>query len=244
MTYRMRNIIVAIGLALVAMVLTLLYISNYKRSVQHSAGKVQVYVASHDISAGASGADLVKQHALRSEQVTRNAVVPGAISNPAQIKNLILSNPLYANEQVTLRRFTDVEASGLLAHLRGAMRAVQIPGDPNQLLAGTLQAGDKVDLVANLKPTTGSTGTSQGNSARIVLRDLVVLTAPSEPGIAQTSPNSGSSAILAVSDTQIQRLFFVLKNADWTLALRPVIAPADSAERVDNLKTVLTRGVR
>jgi Flp pilus assembly protein CpaB len=237
----MRNIVVAIGLALVAMILTLLYISNYKRSVQHSAGKVQVYVASHDISAGASGADLVKQHALRSEEVTRNAVVPGAISNPAQIKNLILSNPLYANEQVTLRRFTDIEASGILAHLRGTMRAVQVPGDPNQLLAGTLQVGDKVDLVANLKPNTG---TSDGNATRIVLRDLVVLSAPSEPGIAQTTPSSGASAILAVSDTQIQRLFFVLKNADWTLALRPVIAPADSAERVDNLKTVLTRGVR
>jgi Flp pilus assembly protein CpaB len=140
-----------------------------------------------------------------------------------------------------MRRFTSVEASGILAHLRGTMRAVQVPGDPNQLLAGTLQVGDKVDLVANLKPNTG---TSDGNATRIVLRDLVVLSAPSEPGIAQTTPSSGASAILAVSDTQIQRLFFVLKNADWTLALRPVIAPADSAERVDNLKTVLTRGVR
>jgi Flp pilus assembly protein CpaB len=241
MTYRMRNIVVAIGLALVAMVLTLVYISNYKRSVQHSAGKVQVYVASHDISAGVSGADLIKQHAFHSENVTRSAVVPGAISSPNDIKNLILSSPLYANEQVTIRRFTNVEASGILAHLRGTMRAVQVPGDPNQLLAGTLQTGDKVDLVANLKPNAG---TSDGNAARIVLRDLVVLSAPSDSGLSQTTPNSGTSAILAVTDTQVQRLFFVLKNADWTLELRPVINPADSSERVENFQTVMSRGLK
>jgi Flp pilus assembly protein CpaB len=237
----MRNIVVAIGLALVAMVLTLLYITNYKRSVQHSAGKVQVYVASHDISAGVSGADLVKQHAFHSEEVTRSAVVPGAISSPDQIKNLILSSPLYANEQVTSRRFTNVEASGILAHLRGTMRAVQVPGDPNQLLAGTLQAGDKVDLVANLKPNNG---TSDGNAARIVLRDLVVLTAPADSSLSSSTPGSNTFAILAITDTQVQRLFFVLKNADWTLELRPVINPADSSERIDNLQTIMTRGLR
>jgi Flp pilus assembly protein CpaB len=241
MTYRIRNIVIAIVLALVAMMLTLLYITNYKRSVQHSAGKVDVYVASHDISAGVSGADLVKQHAFRTEQVTRNAVVPGAISKPDQIKNLVLSSPLYANEQVTLRRFTDVAASGILAHLRGTTRAVQVAGDPNQLLAGTLQPGDRVDLVANLKPTNGIT---DGNSSRIVLRDLVVLQAPSQSSLPQSAPGSSTSTIIAVSDTQVQRLFFVLKNADWTLALRPVIAPADSAERVDTLQTVLHQGVR
>ena len=45
--------------------------------------------------------------------------------------------------------------------------------------------------------------------------------------------------ILAVSDTQVQRLFFVLKNADWTLELRPVVNAADSRERVDTINSVL-----
>jgi Flp pilus assembly protein CpaB len=241
MTYRMRNIVVAIGLALVAMVLTLVYISNYKRSVQHSAGKVQVYVASHDISAGVSGADLIKQHAFHSENVTRSAVVPGAISSPDDIKNLILSGPLYANEQVTIRRFTNVAASGILAHLRGTMRAVQVPGDPNQLLAGTLQAGDKVDLVANLKPNNG---TADGVMSRIVLRDLVVITPPSDSGLTSSTPGQTTSAILGVTDTQVQRLFFVLKNGDWTLELRPVINPVDSHDVVETFQSVASRGLK
>jgi Flp pilus assembly protein CpaB len=237
MTYRIRNIVIAVGLALLAMMLTLFYVTNYKRSVQKGQSSVQVYVASKDLTAGASGADLVKSHAFRVETIARNDVVPGAISSPDQVANLVLSGPVFAGEQVTLRRFSDAAAEGIRSQLKGTMRAVQVNGDPNQLLAGTLQAGDHVDLVANLKPSSG-TGS---NVTRIVLRDLTILTPPpdnSKIGGAGGSNNS-SSAILAVTDTQVQRLFFVLKNADWTLELRPVVNASDSSDRSDDLGTVM-----
>ncbi len=241
MTYRIRNILVAVGLALVAMMLTLFYVTNYKRSVQRDSTSVAVYVASRDVPAGAAGADLVTQHDLRIEHVQRRAVVPGAISSPDQIKNVVLAGPLYAGEQVTLRRFTDVAAQGIRAQLKGTLRAVQIAGDPNQLLAGTLQAGDHVDLVANLRVTANTTATA----SRIVLRDLTVLTGPTDSTLTKvSSPGGGTSAILAVSDTQVQRLFFALKNADWTLELRPVVDAADSAERIETIDSGIRGGVR
>lgn len=237
MTYRIRNIVIAVGLALLAMMLTLFYVTNYKRSVQKGQSSVRVYVASKDLTAGSSGADLVKSHAFRVETITRNDVVPGAISSPDQVANLVLSGPVYAGEQVTLRRFSDAAAEGIRSQLKGTMRAVQVNGDPNQLLAGTLQAGDHVDLVANLKPSSGTSS----NLTRIVLRDLTVLTPPpdgSKIGGAGGANNS-SSAILAVTDTQVQRLFFVLKNADWTLELRPVVNAVDSSDRSDDLNSVM-----
>jgi Flp pilus assembly protein CpaB len=239
MTYRIRNILIAVGLALVAMMLTLFYVTNYKRSVQKDASSVQVYVAARDVPTGTAGSDLVKHHDLKVESVRRADVVPGAISNPDQLGNLVLSAPLYEGEQVTLRRFDDAAAQGIRSQLRGTMRAVQVPGDPNQLLAGTLQAGDHVDLVANLRTGTNTTAAA----TRIVLRDLTVLTAPTDAALSKVSTPSGSySVILAVTDTQVQRLFFVLKNADWTLELRPVVNAADSRERVDTLNTVLREG--
>ena len=242
MTYRIRNILVAVGLALVAMLLTLFYVTNYKRSVQHDSASVQVYVAAHDIPAGSVGSDLLKQHDLRLESLQRRNVVPGAISSPDQVQNLVLSGPLYAGEQVTLRHFSDAAAQGIRAQLRGTMRAVQVSGDPNQLLAGTLQSGDHVDVVANLRASTTSTA---DNATRIVLRDLTVLSGPSDSPVAKvSSPGASTSAILAVTDTQVQRLFFVLKNADWTLELRPVLDAADSAERVETVNSVLKEGVR
>jgi Flp pilus assembly protein CpaB len=241
MTYRIRNVLIAVGLALVAMMLTLFYVTNYKRSVQKSTSGVPVYVAAKDLSAGTPGADIVKQHDLRVETVQKRDVVPGAISSPSNITGLVLSAPVYAGEQVTLRRFSDAAAQGIRGQLKGTLRAIQIAGDPNQLLSGTLEAGDHVDLVANLRLDANSTA----DATRIVLRNLLVLTPPSDPALGKVSTSSGSaSVILAVTDTQVQRLFFVIKNGDWTLELRPVVGAVDSADRVDTLSTVLQGGAK
>jgi Flp pilus assembly protein CpaB len=234
MTYRIRNIVIAVGLALLAMMLTLFYVTNYKRSVQKGESNVQVYVAAKDLAAGASGADLVKSKAFLVETIARKDVVPGAISSPDQVASLVLSGPVYAGEQVTLRRFSDAAAEGIRSQLKGTLRAVQIDGDPNQLLAGTLQAGDHVDLVANLHG-----GNNASAAVRIVLRDLTILTPPADGGKIGTAGSGGSSAIVAVTDTQVQRLFFVLKNADWTFELRPVVNAVDSNDRVDDIGSVL-----
>ena len=240
MTYRIRNIVIAVGLALIAMMLTLFYVTNYKRSVQKDAASVQVYVAAKDVNAGAAGSDLVKGHVFRVESVQRKDVVPGAISSPDQVANLVLTAPMYAGEQVTMRRFSDVAAQGIRSELKGTMRAVQVAGDANQLLAGTLQAGDHVDLVANLRLNTDSAAAA----TRVVLRDLTVLTAPNDSTLSKVQSGSAGaqSVILAVTDTQVQRLFFVLKNADWTLELRPVVNAADSGERLETTDSVLREG--
>jgi Flp pilus assembly protein CpaB len=236
MTYRIRNVAVAIGLALVAMLLTLFYVINYRRSVEHNQATVQVYVAARNIPSGTAGNDIAHGHALKLASIPRRSVVPGAISDPDQVASLVLSQPLYAGEQVTLRRFTDVKAEGIVGQLKGTMRAVQIPGDPNQLLAGTLRAGDHVDLVANLQIDANSSN----HAVRIVLRDLTVLQAPNAPSSAPGS--QGTSVIVAVTDTQVQRLYYVMKNSDWTLELRPAVDSTDSAERLDTLQSVLTSG--
>src|SRR5919205_935712 len=99
MTYRIRNVAVAIGLALVAMLLTLFYVVNYRRSVQHGQATVQVYVAAHNIAAGTAGSDIAHGHALRVTSIPRRSVVPGAISDPNQVDSLVLNQPLYAGEQ-------------------------------------------------------------------------------------------------------------------------------------------------
>jgi Flp pilus assembly protein CpaB len=241
MTYRVRNIAIAVGLALVAMLLTLLYVTNYKRSVQHSDSNVQVYVAAHDIVPGISGTELIKNHDLKTEEVAQRNVVAGAISNPEQIKNQVLSQPLLKGDEVSVRRFNDLAAQGLRGQLKGTTRAVQVAGDANQLLAGTLKAGDHVDLVANLRVSTTD---QQSYATRIVLRDLSVLAVPSTSSGPTSAISGTNSVILAVTDTQVQRLFYVLKDADWTLELRPVVDPSDSPERIDTLTTVLTGGVR
>jgi len=231
MTYRIRNVVVAVGLALLAMMLTLFYVTNYKRSVQRDASSVQVYVAAKDVQAGTAGTDLVKRKDMKVESVPRSAVVPGAISNPDQLGNLVLSAPLYEGEQVSLRRFDDAAAQGIRAQLKGTMRAVEVPGDPNQLLAGTLQQGDHVDVVANVKTNPANP------KSRVALRNLVVLRAPD--AAAAAGGGTSVSATLELTDKQSQVLLWVLKNADWSLVLRPSSGATASATAPTSQSDVL-----
>ena len=86
MTYRLRNIAVAVGLALVAALLTTFYVANYKRHVRQAESTVKVYVAKRDIPQGTPGTELIKQGSITTADVVQRTVVPGAISNIDQVQ--------------------------------------------------------------------------------------------------------------------------------------------------------------
>ena len=241
MTYRIRTVSLAIGLALVGALLVTLYVTNYKKHVQQGEQSVQVYVAAHDIPVGTAGKEIASGKLLVTHDVARRSVVPGAISSPDQVAGLTLTQPVYAGEQVTLRRFGSARQLGVRSDLKGTLRAVQVSGDANQLLVGTLKTGDHVDLVGNFKPDSGTPFT------KIVLRNLQVLKGPSESlaGAKVGNPTGGNtSVLLAVRDRQVQKLFFTLRNGDWTLELRPSTEPTDSPEVVESYASILASGQR
>ena len=244
MTYRVKNITIAVALALVAALLTIFYTTNYQRNVRKDETNVPVWVATRDIPAGTSGADAQQKSMLKKSEVVRRNVVPGAISSPDQVAELVTAQPIYAGEQVSTRRFSTPSQRGIQAQLIGVQRAIDIPGDKYQLLAGTVRSGDKVDLVA----TFGVGGTNGVPVTRIVLRDIEVLRAPGG-GIGDSSKVSGTdgelSVMLKVTDTQVQKLHWVFTNATkWHLELRPVTDAADSPENVESWYSVLREGVR
>jgi Flp pilus assembly protein CpaB len=124
MTYRIRNISIAIALALVAALLTSFYVTNYQRDVRKNEANVPVFVAKIDIPAGTSGADVVRSGMMNKTEIVRRGVVPGAISNPAQLATLVTTEPIYAGEQVTTRRFATPSERGILAQLTAARDSI------------------------------------------------------------------------------------------------------------------------
>jgi Flp pilus assembly protein CpaB len=246
MTYRVRNIGIAVALAFVAALLTSFYVTNYKRHVQRGEDQVTVLVAKHDIPVGTAGSDASGE--LSATQVPRRSVVPGAISNPDEIKSLVATQETFAGEQVTTQRFSSVAQTGIVGQLRGTMRAYQIKGDANELLAGTLKTGDYVDLVAALPQGQKSV------ISRVVLRNVKVLQAPASPAPGSKltgGVDSNFSTILRLTDNQAQKFELVLaattdsaNGVTWHLALRPVVHGADSPDHLDDTFTVLTDGLR
>ena len=178
MTYRVKNIGIAVVLAAFAGLLTIFYVANYKRHVQHGESNVSVLVAARDIPAGTTGSEVVGGHYLKTETVPHRTVVPGAISKSDQLNNLVATQQIYRGEQVTALRFGNATELGIRAQLKGNERALQLSGDANELLAGTLKDGDHIDVLVTWQHPECSTCT---HVSKVIVRNLLVLKAAADP---------------------------------------------------------------
>ena len=253
MNYRVKNIGIAVALAALAAILTSVDVVNYKRHVQHGEDSVTVLVAARDIPAGTIGADIIDQKMLRKETVPRKAVVAGAISSPDDLSQYIATQDVYEGEQVSTRRFSPPTEQGIRAKIKGTQRAYQVEGDANQLLAGTIQAGDYVDVVGAWEAQSGRAANGTTNSGnpvtRVILRNILVLQAPTGTSEAKvTNPGSGGLSVqLRLTDAQTQKLLWIEKygadnGAGFHLALRPPSKALDSSNTVQDSRTMLFDG--
>ncbi|HEU4450591.1 MAG TPA: Flp pilus assembly protein CpaB [Gaiellaceae bacterium] len=258
MTYRLRNIGLAIALAAVAVLLVFYYVAQERGRLQEDQELVPVWVATKNIPSGTLGADLESGGYIEKAEVERSIVAPGALLDPQAVATKIVVDPLYKGEQVSQLRFRSQAERGVRAQLTGNLRAFQVPGTEHQLLSGTLQEGDRVDVVAtidykfvNFGPVPQGTSNEELTASRVVLRDLLVLRAPkvetTTSKISDGANQGGNiSVLLAVTDAQAQKLAFVTRDDGpaWTLQLRPPLDASDSPESVETVATILTDGLK
>jgi Flp pilus assembly protein CpaB len=153
LTERQRSVLIALGFAVAAAVIIILAVkksgSSGPSTPKASGGDVVVFVAARDIPANTPGSELAGS--VETQRVARSSVVAGAISQLAQVEGRTSTSTIYKGEQINLQRFQPVQAEGVTGQITGTNRAYQLPGDPNQLLVGTLKTGDHVDVIANVK---------------------------------------------------------------------------------------------
>jgi Flp pilus assembly protein CpaB len=242
--YRVRNALVAGGIALLGALLVVAYVVSYQNSVKQGAGLVSVYVAARDIPEGTDGASAAGGRYLTKETVLRRNVVVGAISDPTQIAGLTTAQTIFAGDQITVRQFHSAAQQGALANISGNLRAITIPGNSYQLLAGVVSRGDHVDLISNIRYSVKGLGPRV--VSLIILRNLLVLRPPSttssSSGLGGTDTNN-NSITFAITDTQAQTLFFAVQNTSWSLVLRPVAKPSDSPETVQTIQGLIGAGL-
>ncbi len=237
MTYRVKNIGIAVALAAVAGLLTIFYVAQYKRHVQNGEKNVPVLVAARDIPAGTTGPEVVGQHYLTTQTVPKRAIVPGAVSNSNQLESLVVTQQIFSGEQVTTRAFGTSQQQGVRSQIRANERVFELPGDDHELLAGTVKDGDHVDVVA----TWNDPEAAQHHVSRVILHNLLVLKAAEPSGGAKvTAPGETSSVQLRVTDAQSERLIWASENGKVHLELRPPAGSTESKPSVQDSHT-LTR---
>ncbi len=228
MNYRAKNIGIAVALAALAAILTSAYVVNYKRHVQRGEGKVTV----------------VDQKMLKEQTVPRKSVVAGAISSPDQLAQYVATQDVFEGEQVSTRRFSPPTEQGIRAQIKGTQRAYELAGDPNQLLAGTLKEGDHIDVVGNWKVKVNG-GDGDNAITRVILRNILVVRAPigGAAGASVTSSGSDKENVqLRLTDVQVQKMFWIEKNGDWHLTLRPPVNSVDSGNTIQEVGTMFFDG--
>jgi Flp pilus assembly protein CpaB len=253
MTYRLRNILIAVVLALLAALLTSFYVTNYERNLKDDQKPESVFVATKDVPPGTAAEDVLGSFEQR--KIPHGDVVPGALVSKDDVAGQVSTQWIFAEEQVSLRRFSDVAASGPRADLKGNLRAFQIQGDQNQVLAGTLKKGDRVDVVAAFVYKIGEDGNNSYTASRVVIRDLLVIRPPGTPAVGSKLASGLSDrfpVMLQVTDAQAPKLEFVITTAKsgsasgvvgWNLQLRPPVKAEDSPESIQTLDTMLRDGL-
>jgi Flp pilus assembly protein CpaB len=237
---RIRSLALPLGLAALAAILVGIYITSFRNSVTHGAGLVKVLVAARDIPAGTDGSSVAGGGYLTSQTVPRRAVVPGSVTSAAPLTSLVTGSTIYKGEQITLRQFTPIAQGGIFAKFSGTERAIVVPGEPRQVLAGTVTDGDHVDVVANIKYTVAGIDRA---ATEVVLRNLLVLKAPDGSGAGTVGTTDSASITLAMTDKQSQTMLWAMNNGSWLLSLRPTSSPRNSGPSLDNLYSILSRGL-
>ncbi len=221
---------VTLLLAAVLALGTGLLLFNYLSGVNSAANKVEakraVLVAAHDITAQTVITPEMLDRAVRPA----TSVEPDSV-DPAQLQSVVGTVALVAipaGGTLTQSRIARQSAVSLTAKVKKGLRAVTIPIDHVKGVAGLIQNGDRVDVIA----IQGSRGDS-APTARTILRGIAVLAMGSTfapPVNASPAPDAGNqtTATLEVTPAQANLLALADVNAVLRLALRSPDEPVHS----------------
>jgi Flp pilus assembly protein CpaB len=233
---RSRNLALATVFAVVAAILTLVYTGGGGNGGADAAsGKtVPVLFATRDLPVGTYASQALADGSIVLQRVPAVQASADALATAAPLHGEVVVQPIFEGEQVTARRFGPTGTAGAGSALSGSLRLIQVAGDPQQLLAGTLQDGDHVDVVGSVR-----VGSDQRPETAVALRNVLVVHAPA--ATATGSSTSSVSTVVQLTDAQAQKLFFLEKNGDWSFALRPARHVADSTVKPTTASSIFAR---
>jgi Flp pilus assembly protein CpaB len=210
-TTRQGTILLGVAAAVLAGIALIVYLNQYRNSVNSKAQPLSVLVAKSLIQKGTPG-DIVGSTALyQVTSIPKNQVKDGAFVDPVSLTGKIAAVDIYPGQQLTSSDFVVGNGNTLTQNLSRTQRAVVVPLDSPSEVGGQITAGDHVDVWVLLN-TQSANGDSQP-IVREVLQDMNVMTADT----------NGGNVTLRATPRQAGELIFASQNAKIWLALRPAI---------------------
>jgi pilus assembly protein CpaB len=212
---------VAIGgfAAVTAAVMLLLYLNQYRDSVNSSGEPITVLVAKSLIEKGTPGDIVGLKGLFQTAEVPKNQLKEGAVTDPATLRGTVATADVYPGGQLTTGDFAASARGALGTKIADDQRAISVPVDAAHGMMGRIQAGDLVDVYASFNVDRGD-----GRShpvLKVLAQNVLVLEAPSKNG---TGVSAGSNTVNVVLRTDFQdapQIAFTADNGKLWLVLRP-----------------------
>jgi len=222
-TSRGGAIAVGVGVAVIAAILLIVYISRYKSSVNSTGAPVPVLIAKSLIPKGTPGSAVQTKGLYQSTSVPRDKVQPNAISDPNTLTGRVAVSDVYPGSQLTLNNFTTAASSALNAQLSGAERAVTLSIDVVRGSLANVAGGDHVDIYTQVT-----------RDNRLVIQlfrpDVTVLQAPG---------SGGGNVVLEVATADAANVLFAATQTTLYFVIRPASGASPSAKTLADLSTVI-----
>lgn len=220
---RSGTLALAVAMALLAGLVLLTFLSQYRESVKSGAAPAAALVADSLIPKGTSGDVVIGERLFKPTSVPQEKLLSGAVSDASVVAGAVAVRDIYPGQQLTAADFA-AKADGVRGKLTGDQRAVSIPVDTAHGMLGQVRAGDHVDVLAGFNATGGRAGAGQP-VVRTLMQNVLVLAVPEEDDV-----NTGKIAdiTLRVADRVAPMLAYAADNGKVWLTLRP---PAGSTQQ-------------
>jgi Flp pilus assembly protein CpaB len=237
---------VAGAAALLAFIVFLLFMNQYRSSVDDSSEPVGVLIAKSLIPKGMSGDLIGTQELFQPTTAPKGQVKDGALTDPATLRGRVAVDDIYPGQQLTTGDFSTTTTDAIATKITADQRAVSIPLDEAHGLIGHVRAGDRVDILGGfnvVRVDRRGVPIQQGGAARPVMKllmeNVLVLDVPTDTGGGLGGGSNSANVVLRLSDEQAAQLAFASDNGKIWFSLRPQTGASTPAPSFVTLETLL-----
>ncbi|MDP8908672.1 MAG: Flp pilus assembly protein CpaB [Chloroflexota bacterium] len=216
------SVLAAVVTAALAGLIIMVFLNQYRDNVNKDGVPTPVLVASQLIQQGASGDTIGEEGLFKADDVPRDQLKPGALTDAAALRGKIAREDILPGQQLTAADFKPAGQS-VVTKLGADERAIKVPLDAAHGLIGEVRRGDRVDVLSGFL-VDNMTGRPRP-ILRTLMQNVLVLAAPTEVKSAGVGSGSGSNkpkeVTLRVNVKQAPKLAFASDNGKVWLVLRP-----------------------
>ncbi len=130
----------AAAAAALAIVVLLVFMQSYKRSLDQRADPVTVLVAKDELPKGSSGDVIAAKGLFQATGFKREQVKEGAITDPSSLRGLVTTQTIVPGQQLTTADFAK-PTDPVMSKLSDNQRAVTVPLDSAHGMIGQISRG-------------------------------------------------------------------------------------------------------